>query len=100
MVGAGSRDAHLRPSAFCPKVSVSRVSLPPGDLVFQDILERNVVGDLTGKPLDPVRVTSAKHEELAEMYRRQVWVERSVDDCYRDAGKPPLPVGWVVANKG
>ena len=33
----GSRDAHLRPVAFRPYVSVSRVSLLPGDLVLQDI---------------------------------------------------------------
>ena len=27
-------------------------------------------------------------------------MERSVDDCYRDTGKPPFPVRWVVTNKG
>ena len=59
-----------------------------------------MVDDLIERPLDPVRVTSAKHEELTEMYRRQVWVERSVGDCYRDTGKPPNPVRWVVTNKG
>ena len=84
----GCRDAHSRAAAFCPYVSVSRVSLLPGDLVLQDILEKNVVDDLTGKPLDSVRVTFAKHEELTDMYRRQVWVERSVDDCNRDTGRP------------
>ena len=51
----GSRDAHLRPSAFCPNVSVVRVSF-----VLQYILEKNVVDDFIGKPLDPIRVTSAK----------------------------------------
>ena len=56
--------------------------------------------DLSGKPLDGVRVTAAKHEELTEMYRRQVWVERPTSDCYRDTGKPPIPVRWVVTNKG
>ena len=71
-----SGDAHLRPAAFCPYVSVSRVSLLPGDLVLQDIPEKNVSDDLSGKPLDGVRVTSANHEELTEMHRRQVWVER------------------------
>ena len=29
----GSRETHLRPAAFCPYVSVSRVSLLPGVLV-------------------------------------------------------------------
>ena len=98
--GSRERVARVRPAAFCPYVSVSRVSLLPGDLVLQDIRERNVVDDLTGKPLDAVRVTFAKNEELTEMYRRQAWVERSVEDCYRDTGKPPIPVRWVVTNKG
>ena len=34
------------------------------------------------------------------MYRRQVWLEKPVGDCFRDTGKPPIPVRWVVANKG
>ena len=81
-------------------VSVNGVASIPGDLIFQDILERNVTDDLTGKLLEAVRVTSAKHEELTEMYRRQVWVEKSVDECFQDTGKPPIPVRWVVTNKG
>ena len=64
----------------------------PGYLVFQDIPERNITDNLTGKPLEVVRVTSAKHEELTEIYRRQVWVEKSVDERFRDTGKPPIPV--------
>ena len=44
----------------------------PGDLVFRDILEKNTMDDLTGKPLEVVLVTAAKHEKLTEMYRRQV----------------------------
>ena len=75
------RDAHHRSAVFCPMGSVTL----PGDLVLRDILEKNIVDDLSGKPLDGVRVTAAKHEELTEMYRRQVWVERPIADCYRPA---------------
>ena len=57
-----SRDA-LRPAAFSPCGSVT----PASDLVLRDIPERNVADDLSGKPLDGVRVTAAKHEELTEM---------------------------------
>ena len=56
--------------------------------------------DLSGEPLPPPLVTLAKREEVTEMYRREVWIERSVEDCFRDIGKPPIPVRWVVANKG
>ena len=79
---------------------MSGVAPIPGDLVFQNIPERNVVDDLTGKPLEAVRVTSAKHEALTEMYRRQVCLEKSVDECFHDTGRPPIPVRWVVTNKG
>ena len=34
------------------------------------------------------------------MYRRQVWVEKYIEDCFRDIGKPPIPVRWVKTNKG
>ena len=78
----------------------SKVAILPGDLVFRDISERNVVDDLSGKPLEAIQVTAAKHEELTEMYRRQVWVERSVSDCLKETGKLPIPVRWVVTNKG
>lgn len=72
----------------------------PGDLIFHDIPEKNTLDDLTGKPLEVTQVTAVKHEELTEMYRRQIWVERSTSDCLRDTGKSPIPVRWVVTNKG
>ena len=72
----------------------------PGDLAFQYVPRKNAVDDLSGKPPEVVQVAAAKHEELTEMYRRQVWVERSTSDCFRDTGKPPIPVRWVVTNKG
>ena len=66
--GAANR---LRSPAFRPVGSpalrpVGLVTVP-GDLVLRDIPERNLVDDLSGKPLDGVRVTAAKHEELTEM---------------------------------
>ena len=66
---------HFRLAAFCPSVSVSGVGTHP-DLALRDIPEKNVQDDLSGKPLDGLLVTAAKHEELIEMYRRQVWVEK------------------------
>ena len=56
--------------------------------------------DLSVEPLPSPLVTLAKREEVTEMYRREAWVERSIEDCFRDTGKPPIPVRWVVANKG
>ena len=56
--------------------------------------------DLIGKALDGALVTGAKREEAIELYRRKFWLEKPVSDCVRDTGKPPIPVRWVVANKG
>ena len=45
-------------------------------------------------------VTLAKREEMTEVYGRSVWTEAAVADCFRDIGKPPIPVRWVSTNKG
>ena len=66
-----------------------------GELVFQKEWDFYPKDDLTGKPLGHELVTGAKREERMEMYRRQVWVERNIEDCIRDTGKPPIPVRWV-----
>ena len=50
--------------------------------------------------LSPPLVTLAKREEVTEMYRRQVWIDKPMEDCLGDTGKPPIPVRWVVTNKG
>ena len=34
------------------------------------------------------------------MYSREVWLEKPIEDCFRDTGKPPIPVRWVTTNKG
>ena len=56
--------------------------------------------DLSGEPLDPTLTTLAKREEITEIYRRSVWLDRWVEYCYRDTGKPPMPVRWVKTRKG
>ena len=64
-----ARGGCLRTTAFSPLCPLSGASALHGDRVFHDIPGRNVPDDLSGKPLEAVQVTSAKHEELTEMYR-------------------------------
>ena len=71
-----------------------------GPLVFTNVPEYSLIDDLSGEPLPSPLVTLAKREEVTEMYRREVWVKQSIEDCFRDTGKPPIPVRWVVTNKG
>ena len=72
----------------------------PNGLVFTDVEEYSLTDDLSGEALDGHLVTLAKREEITEVYRRTVWTEAPVEDCFRDTGKPPTPVRWVVTNKG
>ena len=65
-----------------------------------NIPEYNLMDDLSGDSLPASLVTLAKREEITEMYRRQVWIEKPIEECMKDTGKPPIPVRWVVTNKG
>ena len=72
----------------------------PNELVFTNVEEYCLIDDLSEEALDGHLVTLAKHEEITEVYRRSVWTEKPVADCFRDTGKPPIPVRWVSTNKG
>ena len=78
---------------------VDRAGDLPGPVVFTNVPEYSLVDDLSGEPLPPPLVTLAKREEVTEIYRRERWIERSVEDCFRDTGKPPIRERWDVANK-
>ena len=62
-----------------------------GVLVFTNIPKYSLVDDLTGEPLPSPLVTIAKRGEVTEMYRRQVWTEKPVEDCFRDTPPSPPP---------
>ena len=76
-----------------------KVDLPNG-LVFNNIDEYSLTDDLSGEALEGPLVTMAKHEEVTEVYRREVWTEKPVTECYKDTGKSPIPTRWVSTNKG
>ena len=42
----------------------------------------------------------AKVEELMEIYRRGVWKEVTVQECWEKNNAGPISVRWVVTNKG
>ena len=67
---------------------------------FVDWGGKFVVDDLTGEILPSSLVEMAKREELTEMYRRSVWTEVAISDCKSIAGRPLIPVRWVIASKG
>ena len=60
---------------------IDRAADIPGSLVFTNIPEYSLVDDLSGDSLPAPLVTLAKREESTEMYRRKVWVEKSVGNA-------------------
>ena len=67
---------------------------------FVDSEDKFVVSDLAGEIIPSRLVEAATREELTEMYRRSVWTEVPTADCRNVTGKPPIPVRWVITNKG
>lgn len=67
---------------------------------FVDWEEKYIVDDLTGAVLPPELVKAAKHEKPSVMYRWSVWTETPVSKCTSATGKLPIPVCWVITNKG
>ena len=63
-----------------------------GDQVFKD--------DLTGQLLNPELARAARANELEYFDGKDVWEVRSIEECRRHTGKPPVTVRWVEVNKG
>ena len=56
--------------------------------------------DLTGQLLDPELVRAARAKELEYFEGKKVWELRTINECRRLTGKPPVTVRWVDVNKG
>ena len=91
---------HIAQSRFGPEAFLERVVLVVVHLELVDWEDKDVFGDLTGASLPSSLDKLAKKEELSEMYRRSVWTEVPISQSVDSIGKPPIPVRWVIANKG
>ena len=56
--------------------------------------------DVSGKELDPEKVTRARQEEMAEFRKHKVYVKVPLAQCWAQTGKKPIGVRWVDINKG
>ena len=56
--------------------------------------------DLSGLPLDPIRVKAARTEEMAEFGKHGVYVKVPIAECREKTGKDPIGTRWVDINKG
>ena len=56
--------------------------------------------DVKGGWLSVKDVQAARNEEVGYMNKRGIWVERSLEECWRKTGKAPISVRWVDTDKG
>ena len=62
--------------------------------------DEKFVDDLTGQPLDPVLCREARKKEMEFVKDKGLWVKRSISECWKRTGRPPVTVRWVETNKG
>ena len=58
------------------------------------------VDEVSGKPLETSGVIKAREEEIEFAVRYNVWTPASLDECYKETGKPPVSCRWIDINKG
>ena len=57
-------------------------------------------GDLSGKALDPLKVKTAREEEMKEFRSHEVYKKVPIKECWAITGKDPIGTRWVDINKG
>ena len=62
--------------------------------------DEKFMDDLTGQPFDPILCRAARKKEMDFVRDKGLWVKRSVDECWKRTGRPPVTVRWVETNKG
>ena len=62
--------------------------------------EAHAFDDQTGEELDPVLVSQARAEEIAEVNKHKVYEKRPLQECWDVTGKAPVKTRWIDINKG
>ncbi|CAK0826156.1 unnamed protein product [Prorocentrum cordatum] len=73
-----------------PNVDDEEISLKAFVGKWRDTLRTEFYDDLTGLPLDPMRVKAARRLEMDFMAQLGVWVYAREEDCQRELGRRPL----------
>ena len=56
--------------------------------------------DVNGGALDPEKVKKARRAELDWLHQQQVYIRRTIAECMKVTGKPPIKLLWIDTNKG
>lgn len=62
--------------------------------------DEKFIDDHTGQPLDPIVCRAARKKEMDFVRDKGSWVKRSVNECWKRTGRPPVTVRWVETSKG
>ena len=56
--------------------------------------------DVSGQELDPKLMMAARKEEIQYFRQMGVYEKVSIQECWKETGKAPIPVRWADINKG
>ena len=62
--------------------------------------EYEAFDDVSGEPLDPKMVMSARKEELTYFDDMGVYEYATVEECWKATGHSPIGTRWIDINKG
>ena len=118
LVGGRAKRAEVYPEQLCREILLglvdqmrvdgrllgngclgSVVKCDEGTQEYQEEMAR-YWDDVSGKELDPAKVTVAREEEMKEFAKHTVHEKVPIAQCWARRGKKPIGVRWVDINKG
>jgi len=118
LIGGRAKRAEVYPEQLCREILLGLVDQMRADgrllgggclgsvgLVDEDSANQQETiasywDEVSGKELDPVRVQSARAEEMVEFKKHKVYVKVPLAQCWAQTGKKPIGVRWIDINKG
>ena len=82
---------HLGALSAGPVPQEELIAWRPPDIIYDDI---------SGAPLDPVKVAKAQQFELDWIHDPGVYPKVDIGECCQETGKKPITLKWINTNKG
>ena len=93
----GSTEMDIEPVACEEPLDSSNSGMVDGYFKQDDLAATD---DVSGKPLDPAGVRTAREDELRELERLKVYDVVDLEECWRLTGRAPITAKWIDTNKG
>ncbi len=95
-----SEDDEELEKEVAKRMRVAEIEVDVGEGWTQEGYDAEVKDEKTGEGLDQNLVAKAQMEEVTYMEEIEMHEERSVEECQKRTGKPPVSTKWVNTNKG